>query len=479
MSNNQSDANLRGSVDPELQAIADYVCDVTNFSDEAYETAWHCLWDSLGCAMLALDFDACTRHLGPVITGTSVPNGVPIPGTPHQLDPVKAAFDIGATIRWLDFNDTWLAAEWGHPSDNLGAILAAADFSSRYLGQQWSIRDVLTALIQAYEIQGVLALENCFNRLGFDHVVLVKIASAAVAARLMGASRQQVLDTLGHAFVDGQSLRTYRHAPNATSRKSWAAGDATSRAVRLAMMVLAGESGLTTPLSVSKWGFQDVLMKGNSLQLSQPFGSYVVENILFKISFPAEFHAQTAVECALQVHDDVKDRIDDIERIEVATQESAVRIISKTGPLYNPADRDHCLQYMIAVPLLFGRLSAADYEDDVASDPRIDTLRSKMVVSEDKQYSIDYLDPNQRAIPNAVQVFFNDGTSTDRVEVKFPIGHRMRRAEGVPLLIEKVNKAIDQLFSSDHAPKLIDLRQDRQNTMAMSLTSFLDQWQRN
>ena len=394
-------------------------------SEEAYDTARYCLVDSLGCAMLALQYPACVKHLGPIVPGTVVPHGARVPGTDYQLDPVKAAFDIGCTIRWLDFNDTWLAAEWGHPSDNLGAILAAAQ-----TGRQGplTVRDVLTAMIQAHEIQGVLALENSFNRVGLDHVLLVKVASTAVVTKLLGGTKAQIIDALSQAWIDGQSLRTYRHAPNAGPRKSWAAGDATSRAVRLALLALDGEPGLPSALTAPKWGFCDVLFKGNRLQRPRPYGSYVMENVLFKIAFPAEFHAQTAAECAIKLHPLVKDRIDQIERIVLTTQESALRIISKTGPLHNPADRDHCLQYIVAIPLLFGALTADHYEDDIARDPRIDALRSKMQVVEDARYTREYLEADKRSIANAVQVFFRDGTATAKVEIEYPLGHRRRRA---------------------------------------------------
>jgi 2-methylcitrate dehydratase len=401
-----------------------------------------------------------------------------VPGTQFTLDPVKAAWDIGAMVRWLDFNDTWLAAEWGHPSDNLGAILGLGDYLSRKSvaegGAPLTIGDVLQAMVKAHEIQGVLALENSFNRVGLDHVLLVKVASAAVAARMLGQSKAQLIDTLSQAWVDGQSLRTYRHAPNTGSRKSWAAGDASSRAVRLAMMVSRGEMGLPSVLTAPTWGFYDVLFKGKPFALQRPYGSYVMENILFKISFPAEFHAQTAVECAMTLHPQVKDRLEEIDRIELATQESGVRIISKDGPLHNPADRDHCLQYMVAVPLLFGRLTADDYEDDVAADPRIDALRQKMVVSEDTRYTKDYLDPSKRAIGNAVQVFFKDGSSTDKVEVDYPIGHRRRRAEGIPVLEAKFRNALATRFPKGQAQAIYDLCQDEQALMATPLNRFMD-----
>ena len=478
MSVHHADANLRPDPDPELSAIADYVCGDRIGSDEALTTARHCLMDSLGCALLALQYPECTKHLGPIVPGTVVPNGARVPGTAFVLDPVKAAWDIGAMVRWLDFNDTWLAAEWGHPSDNLGAILGLSDHLARRAiaaGETApTMGDVLQAMIKAHEIQGVLALENSFNRVGLDHVVLVKVASAAVAAVLLGGDRQQVIDSLSHAWVDGQALRAYRHAPNTGSRKSWAAGDASARAVRLALMVAKGEMGLPSPLRAPSWGFYDVLFDGEPFAFSQSYGSYVMEHVLFKISFPAEFHAQTAVECALRLHAEVKDRLDQIERIELTTQESAIRIISKDGPLYNPADRDHCLQYMVAVPLIHGRLSADDYEDGVAADPRIDGLRAKMQVREDPRYTADYLDPDKRSIANAVQVFFADGSRTDKVEVEYPIGHRRRRAEGIPLLEEKFLAALRTRFPLGQAQRIYALCQDPERLQATRVNRFME-----
>ncbi|NEX21206.1 bifunctional 2-methylcitrate dehydratase/aconitate hydratase [Thiorhodococcus mannitoliphagus] len=478
MSSHIADANVRPDPDQELVAIADYVCDYKIDSQEAITTARHCLMDSLSCALLALQYPECTKHLGPIVPGTTVPSGARVPGTQHTLDPVKAAWDIGAMVRWLDFNDTWLAAEWGHPSDNLGAILGLGDYLSRKAvadgAAPLKVSDVLHYMVKAHEIQGVLALENSFNRVGLDHVLLVKVASAGVAALMLGADKDQVIDTLSQAWVDGQSLRTYRHAPNTGSRKSWAAGDASSRAVRLAMMVQKGEMGLPSVLSAPRWGFYDVLFKGNKFAFQRDYGSYVMENILFKISFPAEFHAQTAAECAMTLHAQVKDRIDQIERIELTTQESAIRIISKDGPLHNPADRDHCLQYMVAVPLIFGRLTANDYEDAVAQDPRIDALREKMVVSEDPRYTQEYLDPDKRSIANAVQVFFSDGSKTEKVEVEYPIGHRRRRAEGIPVLEAKFLNALQTRFPKGQAQRIYDLCQDEQALMSTPLNQFMD-----
>jgi 2-methylcitrate dehydratase len=468
----QSDSNVRPDPDRELVEIARYVTSYEVTSAEAIDTARYCLMDSLACAILALRYPACARHLGPIVPDTIVPNGVRVPGTSHVLDPVKAAFDIGCAVRWLDYNDTWLAAEWGHPSDNLGAILALADYLGRR-GERFPVRRVLEAMVKAHEVQGVLALRNAFNRVGLDHVILVKAASTAVAAWLLGGSERQVVDALSHAWVDGQSLRTYRHAPNACQRKSWAAGDATSRAVRLALLVIGGEPGLPSPLSAPKWGFQDVLFRGNKLDIPRPYGSYVMENVLFKISYPAEFHAQTAAECALQLHPQVKDRIADIERVELTTQEPAIRIISKDGPLHNPADRDHSLQYIVAVPLLFGRLTADDYEDAVASDPRIDALRAKMTVREDPRYTREYLELDKRSIANAVQVFYKDGTSTPRVEVEYPVGHRRRRAEGIPLLLEKFRANMATLYSAAEVQALERLFLDLPRLEATPATELM------
>lgn len=474
------DLNDRPEPDHVLTGIADYVTGFKGASEEAYRTARHCLMDTLACGILALKFPACTKMLGPVVPGTIVPNAVRVPGTPHLLDPVKGAFDIGCMVRWLDFNDTWLAAEWGHPSDNLGAILAVADYvSQRNMAEgkaPLTMKDVLTAMIKAHEIQGVLALENSFNRVGLDHVILVKVASTAVAMQMLGGSYSQIVDALSHAFIDGQALRTYRHAPNAGPRKSWAAGDATSRAVRLAMIVLSGEIGYPSALTAPKWGFYDVLFKGNEFKFQRDYGCYVMEHILFKISFPAEFHSQTAVECAVKLHDQVKDRLDQIDKIVLTTHEAAIRIISKTGPLHNPADRDHCLQYMVAVPLFKGNLVAEDYEDDAASDPRIQMLRDKMEVVEDLRYSKDYHDPEKRSIANAIQIFFKDGTSTEKVEIEYPIGHRRRRAEGIPVLEAKFESALSAHFSPAQTNKLIEICSDQAKLEEMSVPDFMAAW---
>mgnify|MGYP001823180147 FL=1 len=451
----------RAEWDKELTDIADFVCDYEIDSDLAYETAHYCLMDTLACGFQALDYPACTKLLGPVVPGATLSGGARVPGTSYELEPVMAAFNIGAMNRWLDFNDTWLAAEWGHPSDNLGGILAVADYLSRQnraAGKDpLTMKDVLAAMIKAHEVQGVLALENSYNRVGLDHVLLVRVASTAVVTRMLGGDRDTVRNALSHAWIDGGALRTYRHAPNTGSRKSWAAGDATSRAVRLAFIAMTGEMGYPSALSAKVWGYYEVLFKGNPFRFQRPYGSYVMENVLFKISYPAEFHAQTAVEAGMTLHDAVKGRIDDIDKIVIETQEAGVRIIDKTGPLDNPADRDHCIQYMVAIPLIFGRLTAADYEDDVAGDPRVDALRDVMEVTENEQFTRDYFDPEKRYIGNAVQVFFKDGSSTDRVEVNFPIGHRERRGEGIPVLIQK--------FVDSVSPRLVDGQWEQLNAL--------------
>ena len=474
-----SEMGIRDARRPEpdqlLVEIADYVINFRAESTEARRTAYYCLLDTLGCGMLALNYPACTRLLGPIVPGAILPGGARVPGTGYELDPVTAAFNIGTMVRWLDFNDTWLAAEWGHPSDNLGAILAVADYLSR---QQPAlmIADVLTAMIQAHEIQGILALENSFNRVGLDHVLLVRIASTAVAARMLGGDREQIINAVSNAWLDGGALRAYRHAPNTGSRKSWAAGDATSRAVRHALMALTGEMGYPSALTASNWGFQDVLFKGRPLQAPRAFGSYVMENVLFKISFPAEFHAQTAVEAALKLHPAVKDRLDEIAGIAIETQEAGVRIIDKTGPLANPADRDHCLQYMVAVPLIFGRLTADDYEDNIAADPRIDKLRDKMTVSEHKQFSLDYLDPDKRAIGNAITIRFKDGASTERIEVSYPIGHRRRRPEGIPQLMDKFKANLASRFKSGQMERILAMCGSQPGLEATTVDDFMQQW---
>jgi 2-methylcitrate dehydratase len=442
-----------------LVAIAEYVKSGAAASDLAYETARYGLMDTLACGFQALAYPACARLLGPIVPGAVMPGGARVPGTSFELDPVQAAFNIGAMIRWLDFNDTWLAAEWGHPSDNLGGILAVADYLSRKARMEGSrpltVREVLAAMIKAHEIQGVLALKNSFNRVGLDHVILVRVATTAVVTAMLGGTREQVINAVSNAWLDGGALRAYRHAPNTGSRKSWAAGDATSRGVRHALMALGGEMGYPSALTAPKWGFYDVVFEGVPLSLPQPFGSYVMENVLFKISYPAEFHAQTAVECAMALHPEVSGRLDEIDRITIETQEPGVRIIDKVGPLANPADRDHCIQYMVAVPLIFGRLTAEDYEDGIAADPRIDRLRGLMEVRENPAFTQDYYDPQKRFIGNAVQVFFRDGSATRRVQVDFPIGHRRRRAEGIPLLLAKFKSAVAARFPGRQCERIL------------------------
>jgi 2-methylcitrate dehydratase len=467
----------RPAPDQVLVDIADYVCSVDIDSELAFETAHYCLMDTLACGFQALDYPACTKLLGPVVPGATMPGGARVPGTSYELEPVMAAFNIGAMIRWLDFNDTWLAAEWGHPSDNLGGILATADYLSRIARAEGreplKMQDVLTAMIRAHEIQGVLALKNSFNRVGLDHVLLVRVATAAVVTRMLGGSRDQVINAVSHAWIDGCALRTYRHAPNTGSRKSWAAGDATSRGVRLALIAMTGEMGYPSALSAPTWGYYDVLFKGRAFEFTQGYGSYVMENILFKISYPAEFHAQTAVEAAMALHDAVKDRIDDIESIAIETQEPGVRIIDKTGPLDNPADRDHCIQYMVAIPLLFGRLTAADYEDAIAADPRVDVLREKMVISENVAFTKDYYDPDKRFIANAIQVTFNDGSYTERVAVAYPIGHRLRRDEGIPVLKKKFETSVQPKLQARQWQALAAACADREALAAMAADDFM------
>jgi 2-methylcitrate dehydratase len=466
-------SNVRPRPDKVLKLIADYATKYAVKSAEAYDTARYCLMDTLGCGFEALEYPACTKLLGPVDPETMTPRGAKVPGTKFQLDPVQAAFNIGAMIRWLDFNDTWLAAEWGHPSDNLGGILAAADWLARR-GQPLKVKDVLTAMIKAHEIQGVIALENSFNRVGLDHVVLVKVATTAVVANMLGCTYDQVVNAVSQAWVDGQSLRTYRHAPNTGSRKSWAAGDATSRAVRLALISKTGEMGYPSVLTAKTWGFYDVLFKGKEFKFQRPFGSYVMENVLFKISYPAEFHSQTAVECAMQLHPVVKDRIQDIKKITIRTHEAAIRIIDKKGPLNNPADRDHCIQYMVAVPLLFGRLTAADYEDGVAQDPRIDALRAKIVCREDKRFTRDYHDPRKRSIANALTVEYKDGSKLKEVVCEYPIGHKRRRKEGMPVLVEKFRTNLARRFPPVQQKAILELCLDAARLEATPVNEFVD-----
>ena len=453
--------------DQEIVDIVDYAMNYKVTSELAYTTAWNCFLDTIGCGLESLEYEACRKLLGPVVPGVRIENGVRVPGTDYELDPVAGAFSIGAAIRWLDFNDTWLAAEWGHPSDNLGGILAVSDWLSRSAvangGKPIMMSDVFNAMIMAHEIQGCIALENSFNKVGLDHVILVKVASTAVVGKLLGLTREQILNAVSLAWVDGQSLRTYRHFPNAGSRKSWAAGDATSRAVRLALIAKTGEMGYPSALSAKTWGFYDVSFKGNKFKFQRPYGSYVMENVLFKISFPAEFHAQTAVEAALRIQQEMLARGKseaDIERIEIRTHEACIRIIDKKGPLRNPADRDHTIQYMIAIPLIFGRLTARDYEDEIASDPRIDALRERMFCVEDPQFTKDYHDPEKRSIANAVTVYFKDGSKVDEIAIEYPVGHKRRRDEGIPLLIEKYRTNLARIFDKAQQEKIAGLTLD-------------------
>jgi 2-methylcitrate dehydratase len=472
---------VKQEFDKEIIDIVDYVENYEIKSEVAYQTAWNCLLDTLGCGLEALEYDECKKLLGPLVPGTIVTNGVRVPGTNYELDPVQGAFNIGAMIRWLDFNDTWLAAEWGHPSDNLGGILATADWLSRAAvaagRPPLKIHDVLTAMIKAHEIQGCIALENSFNKVGLDHVILVKVASTAVVAKMLGLTREQTLNAVSLAWVDGQALRTYRHFPNAGSRKSWAAGDATSRAVRLALIAQTGEMGYPSVLTAKVWGFYDSLFRGNPFKFQRAYGSYVMENILFKISFPAEFHSQTAVEAAMTINGLMKaagKSAADIASVKIRTHEACIRIIDKKGPLGNPADRDHCIQYMVAVPLIFGRLTARDYEDDIASDPAIDALREKIVCVEDPAFTVDYHDPSKRSIANALTVEFKDGSKFDEIVVEYPIGHARRRTDGIPLLIEKFKINLARIFSADQQKKILDVSMDYKKLSQMAVNEYVD-----
>ncbi|UOQ93150.1 bifunctional 2-methylcitrate dehydratase/aconitate hydratase [Halobacillus shinanisalinarum] len=470
--------NTVQSTDQVVEQIADYAVNGTISSKEALETARYVLMDTLGCGLLALRYPECTKHLGPIVPGTIVPNGVQVPGTQYKLDPVHAAFNIGCMIRWLDYNDTWLAAEWGHPSDNLGGILAVADYLSRERIAEAKVPltmdTVLEYIVKAHEIQGILALENSLNRQGLDHVLYVKVATTAVVTAMLGGSKEDVVNAVSQAWIDNSSLRTYRHAPNTGSRKSWAAGDATSRGVRLALMTMKGEMGYKTPLSAPGWGFQDVLFDGKELTIARPFDSYVMENILFKISYPAEFHAQTAAEAAIQLRDQVADRLDEIEKIEITTHESAIRIIDKKGPLHNPADRDHCLQYITAIGLIYGSLTADHYEDEIARNPQIDRLRDMMETVENEQYSKDYLDAGRRSIANAVQVFFNDGTKTEQVAIEYPIGHRRRREEGIPLLLNKFHDNLKTHFPARQVNDIYTLCENQKELSLKPVHEFMN-----
>lgn len=474
----QAEQNKRAQPDRELIDIADYVIDYIVEDGPAMDMACYCLMDSIGCALLALKHPACTNLTGPLVPGTSVPLGVRVPGTRYELDPVKAAFDIGILIRWLDFNDTWLAAEWGHPSDNLGGILAACDHVSRRRASEGkeplTMRDVLISMIKAYEIQGILALENSFNSVGLDHVVLVKVATAAVTTALLGGERNDIINALSQVWVDGQSLRTYRHSPNTGSRKSWAAGDATARGLWLALMTMKGETGYPTALTAKTWGFYDALFKGRKFEFPRSYGSYVAEHILWKAAFPSEFHAQTAAECAFRLREKVHGRLNEIEKIVITTQEAAIRIISKTGQLYNPADRDHCIQYIVAVVLIFGELTDDHYSDATASDPRIDPLREKMEVVEDSRFSRDYLDQDRRSVANALQVFFTDGSQTEKIQIDYPLGHPRRRREGIPLLFDKFRQNASVALPRQQVGQIAELFADRRRLETMPVSDFME-----
>lgn len=468
--------------DQEIQDIVDYALNFEVKSELAYKTAWSGLLDTIGCGLESLEYQACTKLLGPLVPGTKVENGVRVPGTNFELDVVQGAFNIGTAIRWLDFNDTWLAAEWGHPSDNLGGILAVADWLNRSGQKKLTVKDILTAMIKAHEIQGCIALENSFNKVGLDHVILVKVASTAVVCQMMGLTREETLNAVSLAWVDGQSLRTYRHYPNAGSRKSWAAGDATSRAVRLALMAKAGEMGIPSVLTAKTWGFYDVSFKGAHFKFQRPYGTYVMENVLWKISFPAEFHSQTACEAAFTLHNWMVEngkRSDDIKKVTIRTHEACIRIIDKKGPLNNPADRDHCVQYMVAVPLIFGRLTAKDYEDEIAADPRIDALREKIVCVEDAQFSADYHDPEKRSIANAVTIEFNDGSKSDEIVVEYPVGHKRRREEGLPLLVEKFKRNLRRIFDDSQVSKIEEATLNFDQVLTMNADDFISLYVKN
>ena len=468
--------------DQEIQDIVDYALNFEVKSELAYKTAWSGLLDTIGCGLESLEYQACTKLLGPLVPGTKVENGARVPGTNFELDVVQGAFNIGTAIRWLDFNDTWLAAEWGHPSDNLGGILAVADWLNRSGQKKLTVKDVLTAMIKAHEIQGCIALENSFNKVGLDHVILVKVASTAVVCQMMELTREETLNAVSLAWVDGQSLRTYRHYPNAGSRKSWAAGDATSRAVRLALMAKAGEMGIPSVLTAKTWGFYDVSFKGAHFKFQRPYGTYVMENVLWKISFPAEFHSQTACEAAFTLHNWMVEngkRSDDIKKVTIRTHEACIRIIDKKGPLNNPADRDHCVQYMVAVPLIFGRLTAKDYEDEIAADPRIDALREKIVCVEDAQFSADYHDPEKRSIANAVTIEFNDGSKSDEIVVEYPVGHKRRRAEGLPLLVEKYKRNLRRIFDDSQVSKIEEATLNFDHILTMNADDFISLYVKN
>lgn len=468
--------------DQEIQDIVDYALNYEVKSELAFKTAWSGMLDTIGCGLESLEYQACTKLLGPLVPGTKVDNGVRVPGTNFELDVVQGAFNIGTAIRWLDFNDTWLAAEWGHPSDNLGSILAVADWLNRSGQRKLTVKDVLAAMIKAHEIQGCIALENSFNKVGLDHVILVKVASTAVVCQMMGLDRDQTLAAVSHAWIDGQSLRTYRHYPNAGSRKSWAAGDATSRAVRLALMAKVGEMGIPSALTAKTWGFYDVSFKGNKFKFQRPYGTYVMENVLWKISFPAEFHSQTACEAAFTLYNWMSTNgktSDDIKQVTIRTHEACVRIIDKKGPLNNPADRDHCIQYMVAVPLIFGRLTAKDYEDEIAADPRIDALREKIICVEDANFTADYHDPEKRSIANAMTIEFKDGSKTEEISVEYPVGHKRRREEGLPLLVAKYQTNLRRIFDDEQVAKIEAATLNYEQLLTMQVDDFLSLFVKN
>ncbi len=467
--------NAKPKPDTVISDISSYTHNYKVDSQLAFKTAHYCFLDSLGCALAALKYPQATSIIGPVVPMT-VPHGARVIGTSFELDPVQAAFSNTALIRWLDYNDCWLAAEWGHPSDNLGSIISVADYLNRTGQAKFTVNDVLEGLIKCHEIQGCLALENSFNAVGLDHVLLVKVASTAVVSKMLGLTEDQTIDALSQAFVDGQALRTYRHAPNTMSRKSWAAADAVARAVNLAYLVKKGQGGMPSILTAKTWGFYDVLFKGKEFKFQRPYGSYVMENVLFKISFPAEFHAQTAVEAALTVNKTLASKnltYKDIKSIRIRTQNAGMRIIDKKGPLHNYADRDHCIQYMVAIPLIYGRLTADDYSDSIASNPDIDALREKMYCVEDEKFTTEYHEPEKRYIGNAIQVTLNDGQVLDDVVVDFPIGHKNRREEGIPVLMEKFKRHLNEQFKPDQVEKILKVSEDYDTLKDLNISDYL------
>lgn len=471
-------SNVRPAPDTVLVQIADYVDGYKVKSGLAWETARLTLIDTLGCGFEALAYPACTKLLGPVVPATIVPNGARVPGTPFVLDPERAALNCGALFRWLDFNDAFYGATVIHPSDTYGAILPLADWLSRTRASQRKapllVRDVLEAGIKAYEVMGGLALENGYTAVGLDHTILVKIAVTAVATRMLGGSRQEIMDAVSNAWLDGHALAAFRRKPNTGSRKSWAAADAASRGVRLALMTMRGEMGYPAPLTAKRWGFYDVLFKGKKFRFQRPFGSYVMENTLFKIPYPTAFHGQSAVEAAIRLHPLVNNRLDDIKRIDVRCHNSSMTILDKTGPLYNPADRDHCMQYMIAVGMIYGEMTAEHYEDHVAADPRIDRLRAKMRLAESKQYEREYHDPAKRTNANSIQVHFTDGSKAPLSEVLYPLGHRRRRKEGIPHVMAKFEKNVARVFAPRQRDRILAACLDQKRLEAMPVHEFAD-----